>query len=233
MKSKRQQKIEAARRKKDPVKTTFFILSISFALLFVTLLILPTLNKATAEGTRVSVKDVILPAIENFPQANGNALGDPDAPVVVEEYSDFRCPHCLTFVNQQENQFIKDYVETGKVYLKIIPYSFISPESYSAAEAMYCANDQNKLWEYRAVLWANYDASFTTQRLIAFAEALEMDKSAFEKCYTAKTYQQKVLDDFNAGSQKGINSTPSFWINGEIVNSAELPQKVDALLAGK
>src|SRR5512133_3970345 len=50
------------------------------------------------------------------PQANGNNMGDPNAPVKVEEFSDFQCPFCQKFTLEEESGIVEKYVKTGKVY---------------------------------------------------------------------------------------------------------------------
>jgi protein-disulfide isomerase len=83
-----------------------------------------------------------------------------DAPVVLVEFSDFQCPYCKKFTDEIEPAIMRDFVSTGKVLFKYVPYSFLddnSPgrESKNAAEAAYCAGDQGKFWEYHDMLFTN------------------------------------------------------------------------------
>ena len=99
----------------------------------------------------------------SYPNANGNSLGDPNAPIKIEEFSDFQCPYCQNFHDQTEALLVEQYVNTGKVYFTYRSMgNFLSQnigggktESQDAALAAYCAGDQNKFWDMQAYLFAN------------------------------------------------------------------------------
>ncbi len=79
------------------------------------------------------------------PMASDNAMGDPNAPIKIEEFSDFQCPYCARFHEETESQIVNTYVTDGTVYFVYRSFGdFIGPESKAAAEAAYCAGDQNK-----------------------------------------------------------------------------------------
>ncbi len=174
------------------------------------------------------------------PQVNRNSMGDPNAPVKVEEFSDFQCPYCRMFYEDSESSIVENYVKTGKVYFTYTPFSFIdgndpNGESKSAARAAYCAADQGKFWEYHDLLFTNQNGEnigdFTSKRLIAFADKLGLDSSAFKSCYNANTYRQQVLDDLARGQSLGVTATPSFVVNGTLVQGyTGLAQAIDAAL---
>ena len=82
--------------------------------------------------------------IRNHPQVKELTMGNPEAKIVVEEFSDFQCVACYRFWQNSEPEFIDKYVATGKVFYKYSPFSFIGEESFQAAEAAYCANEKCK-----------------------------------------------------------------------------------------
>ena len=164
-------------------------------------------------------------------QVNGLTAGDPNAPVKVYEYSDFECVHCYDFWNQLEPSFVADYVNTGKVYLTYVPFSFIGPESYTSAQAAYCASDQGKFWQYHDYLFANYGANLNDPMLKAIAQTVGLDMSQFNQCYQSGKYKQQVLDDLTSGRTRGVNSTPTFDVNGTLVDWGNLVNQVDTALA--
>lgn len=171
------------------------------------------------------------------PQADRNSMGDPNAPVIVEEFSDFQCPYCAKFTQSVEPEIVSTYVATGKVYFTYKPYHLIGPESDAAAQAAYCAADQNKYWEYHDILFANQTGEevgdFTDARLKAFAQKLRLDMNLFNSCYTSGKYKQQVEQDTVEGQAKGINATPSFLVNGNLADMGNLAQIIDEALAGK
>ncbi len=161
---------------------------------------------------------------------NGLTLGDPDAPVKVEMYSDFKCVHCADFWENQEPGLLRDYINTGKVFFRYVPMSFLSPESNAAAEAAYCANDQGKFWEYHDYIFANFGAALSDPLLRAFAQDLKLDMDAFDQCYRQGRYRQQVLDDLAYAKGKGATATPTFDVNGVLANRGELIARIDELL---
>lgn len=188
------------------------IVAIALALL----LILPTLKPVGAINEPTSI---------SRPQVKFNAMGNPDAPVKIIEYSDFQCPYCAKFVTETEQQLIDAYVATGKVYFEYHSFGeFIGVESVRAAEAAYCAGDQEKFWEMHDIIFANQNGEnagdFTDKRLGAFAEKLGLDMASFNDCFNSGKYASMVKQDGVDAQNAGVNSTPSFIINGKLVVGA-------------
>lgn len=172
------------------------------------------------------VGDITMPAGLKRPAVNGNSVGDPNAPVKLTEVADFQCPACKSFSDNIEQTLLDNYVATGKVYFTYETFSFLDErssgrESKAAAEAAYCAMDQNRYWDYHDILYANQTGEnigdFSDRRLTAFASALGLDMKAFSDCFDSGKYQQRVLDERDAAPGKGINSTPSFLIDGKLI----------------
>ena len=171
------------------------------------------------------------------PMENGLNLGNPNASVKVIEFADFQCPYCQLYWQQVEPTIISTYVATNKIYYTYSPMAFLGQESIDAAEAAYCANDQNKFWEYRDYILTNHTGEnvgdYTQAKLLDFAQKLNLDMTAFTTCLTSGKYAQKVNDDNTYAAQQNINSTPSFLVNGKIFDASTLQQGIEAALAGK
>jgi len=177
--------------------------------------------------------DIVVPEQIQRPMADFNAMGDPNAPVTIIEYSDFQCPFCKRFSDQTEPLITENYVATGDVYFVFRTMgNFISDnihkgktESRDAAEAAYCAGDQGKFWEFKDILYANWlgeDAgSFTPARINAMAEALDLDMEAFNDCVESGKYRERVQTDETDGIQACVTGTPSFLINGKLFVGAQ------------
>jgi protein-disulfide isomerase len=173
-------------------------------------------------------------------EKNGLSLGSPDAPVKVVEFADFQCPACANYWSVLEPTIIEQYVATGKVQYTYSPFSFLGrgqawDESKKAAEAAYCANDQGMFWEYHDLIYANHNGenqgAYSKERLIAFAEKLELDMNAFKSCFNSSKYAQAVEDANAFAASQGASYTPSFLIDGTIVNANELMQAIENILA--
>ncbi|HEX9331976.1 MAG TPA: thioredoxin domain-containing protein [Anaerolineales bacterium] len=170
------------------------------------------------------------------PNAKDNSMGDPNAPIKIEEFADFQCPFCEQFHKETEPLLRQYYVEPGKAqYIYRSMGNFVSDniaqakgvpattESQDAALAAYCAGDQNKFWEMHAYLFGNVlgeDAgSFTDKRLKAIAEKAGLNMDQFNSCYNSGKYRDRVQKDFEDGQAAKITGTPGFLItytvNGE------------------
>ena len=147
--------------------------------------------------------------------ANGNAIGDPDAPIIIEEFSSFGCIHCRDFWAETERQLVDTYVKTGQVYY--VFRTFNNPiDAYGiAAQAAYCAGDQNKFWEMHDLIFANFSATgYTNKDLNRMADLLELDQNLFSTCMDSGKYVETIQEDARVGTEAGITGTPSFTING-------------------
>ena len=175
---------------------------------------------------------------------DGRMLGDLDAPVVVVEYADYQCPFCTGFGLTGLPRLLDDYVASGKVRLEYAHFVVIGGddpdgESYRAAEAAQCADDQGKFWEMHELLVANslgeFQGSFTPERLKQIAALVDgLDQTAFGSCVDARTHQDEVVQMTAAGRATGIRSTPTFVVNGQPVSGgyASLKEVIDEQLAG-
>jgi len=188
------------------------------------------------------VAEVIDPTFHTATITDGLTMGDPNAPIKLVEFADFQCPGCGTYWANAELTVIQNYVETGKVFYTFSPFSFVGTfvqnnpydESIKAAEAAYCANDQGKFWEYRDYLFANQigenQGAFSEKRLLAFAKSLSLDMDTFTKCLQSGEHNQLVMDANDFATTSGINQTPSFTIDGVLVEG-DLITALDAALA--
>ena len=209
-------------------RTRIYIVAgiVVIAILIVLAVVIPQLK-----ANSVPIGAIQLPDPVTRPTVNGLTMGDPKAPILVEVYSDFQCPFCKKFTAEVEPAIVKDFVATGKVYYKYIPYRVIGPESDAAASAAYCAGDQNKFWEYHDILFANQTGEevgdFTDNRLLAFAEKIGLDTASFKTCYTSNKYNDQLQQDMNAGIKVKVDGTPSIYVNHVKVS----PDKVYSAIA--
>lgn len=154
-------------------------------------------------------------------------MGDPRAPVVIEEFSDFQCGYCARHALNTVPRIKDAYVETGLVYYVVhdFPLEF-HPNARLAALAARCAGDQGRYWPMHDALyerqaeWSGLspnDASGMFQKLAGW---LNIDGAVFEKCMTTGEFQDEIDQDLLAGQQAGVQGTPSFLIDGELVVGA-------------
>ena len=152
--SKRQDIRDRRRREQIRNRIIVILVVVVGALLVTFALVLPSINNATlaANATRTAANATPVPVITITPRVfttkvDGVHLGDPNAPVKVDAYEDFRCSACLYYTQNVEPQVIQNYVDTGKAYYTFHFYEVIdgndgTDASYRSANAALCANEQ-------------------------------------------------------------------------------------------
>lgn len=218
----RKEELKARQRRQDRTKrlVPFVIIGVA-AVAVLAILIIPTLIKPST--------DISL--------ANGSAMGSPDAPVKVIEFGDYQCPTCASFFAFVEPEIVKAFVTTGKITFSFSPYSFLGQESIDAAQAAYCARDQNKFWEYHDALYNHQGAenkgAFTIANLELYAENLGLKMDTFKPCLESKKYAAQVDSDNAFAVSNKVKSTPSFMVDGKVVSQDALVEAINAALKAK
>lgn len=199
----RSQRRQMAKRKQQMQSIGMMILGILIIVGVVAIITIVKPGASTASGRDYSQQDM-------------NTLGDPNAPVVIEIYSNFGCIHCDDFSQQAEGDIIANYVNTGKVRLVYRAFNNNPDDQYGlAAQAAYCAGEQNKFWEMHDIIFANFNnAGYTEGQLANFADSIGLNVADFSSCLTSRKYSATVSEDFQAGIDLGISGTPSFSVNG-------------------
>lgn len=171
----------------------------------------------------------------SYPQADMNTMGDPNAPVKVDVWEDLQCPACLRFSENIEPLLVENYVTTGKVYYTFHHFPFLdnnsgSNESDQAASASMCAGDQGQFWQYKEIVFLNWNGenqgAYSDSRLTAFAEALGLNMEQFSACFESNKYKAQVDQSYNDGVAQGIASTPTTFVNGVMVTNPDGPNLV-------
>lgn len=144
-------------------------------------------------------------------------LGDPDASITIVEFGDYQCHQCHNWFHNTKPLIQQNYIDTGKINLVFIDLAFLGPDSPKAAQASYCAQDQDMYWQYHDALYTFQEPKYgwpTTERLHAFAFSLGLDMELFDDCFTSGKYSKRVSFNINEAKKAGANATPTFVIIG-------------------
>lgn len=145
-------------------------------------------------------------------------LGDPNAAVTIVEFGDYQCHACHAWFLHTKPALTKDYIDTGKVNLVFVDLAFLGRDSPKAAQASYCALDQDMYWEYHDLLYhtqePQIDSWAGTERLKALAFALNLDMEQFDQCLDSGKYSKRVQTNTGEARKAGARSTPTFFIVG-------------------
>jgi len=179
-----------------------------------------------------------------FPEINVISRNDlikwsPDKKNILVEYSDFQCPACKNFhdfLQEFESSSSANYSITQKVTLvfRHFPLYQIHPTSMDAAYAAQAAALQGRFWEMDDQLFGKQDVWSTSpnprQNFINMANEIKLDIEKFKSDMDSKVVKDKVQADLTSGNKAGINSTPTFFLNGNKIELTTLDEFKKLLL---
>ena len=148
---------------------------------------------------------------------NGSpVMGNINAPITILEWGDYQCTFCYKFHQNTLDIINEDFIKTGKVKIIFKDFPLNGFDSKLAAEASYCAQDQEKYWKYHDELYNNWGGErtgwITRESLAKFAETVNLDVEKFNKCLDDHKYENKVDLLYAFGKEIGIDATPSFLV---------------------
>lgn len=230
-KSNRQQRLEMRRKQERRGRMITIILVVIAAVSVMFIVVYPMLKPSG---------EIAIPEAYQRPMENGTAMGDPNAPVVIDVFEDFQCPACKLYTEEVERRIVETYVASGQVYYVFHHFPFLdgastTQESHQAANASMCAMEQNHFWDYHDILFANWEGenigSFRDGNLISFAESLELDMDLFTTCFEENRYKDEIQADYNSGLEMGVSGTPSVFTNGQHISPGHIPTFEDVQMA--
>ena len=160
-------------------------------------------------------------------------VGKPDAPVTIIEYASMTCSHCATFHAATWPTLKSKYIDTGKVRFALREFP-LDPLALAAFMLARCAGDDRRE--------AAVELLFARQRewlvdkpvaaLMGVVKEAGFTQESFESCLKNQQLYDAVSQTRDRASQKfGINSTPTFFINGKRQTGAITVDELDKLLA--
>jgi protein-disulfide isomerase len=155
----------------------------------------------------------------------GHDRGSPTAPVVMIDLSDFACPYCGEFSRDVYPAIDREYVRTGKVLFKYIPFIAGSfPHAAEATRAAECAAEQGQFWTMLDRLYAT-QAEWKRGRaadaqMAALAGTLPVDMAKFAACYADRHTDARTARATGIANEIGVRVTPSFLVDGNPVQGA-------------
>ncbi len=176
----------------------------------------PTPNAPQAEAQAPNAE----PTRFNISEDDDPAIGPEDAPVVIIEFSDYQCPYCKRWHDEVFFRLLEAYGDQIRFVYRDFPLSAIHPFAASAAEAANCAREQDAYWEYHNALFSE-KYGFSREAFEQYAAELALDMPAFIDCLDTRRYQEEVEADYREAAALGVNSTPTFFINGRPVIGAQ------------
>jgi protein-disulfide isomerase len=152
----------------------------------------------------------------------GKAIGSKNAPIRLEDFTDFECPACKYLFEHTTKMVIDDYVSTGKVYL--IHHDFPLAMHHYSKEAAHWADAAAAIGKFQAVAGALYmqqetwGASGNIEATVASVlSPAELKK--VKALVNTPEIQDAVQRDIALGNQRGVSQTPSMFVmqNGKVI----------------
>ncbi|HEY4321026.1 MAG TPA: thioredoxin domain-containing protein [Gemmatimonadales bacterium] len=206
----------------------------------------PRVQRLAIRATLASVAVLLAGAVRLPAQdttLNARSKGSKSAPVTVYEMADFECPYCRDFALQTFPALEKQYIATGKVRWVFInlPIPSIHPNAVPAAEFAACASREGKFWQTHDMLYSTQEKwehlKDVSPYLLAQILPLGLNAATMQKCLQSGVAANMVRDDVAGAQKSGASSTPSFYIEGGLVEGARSLQVfqhvIDSIYAAK
>lgn len=198
-------------------------------------------ESATPAATEQAVEDAAAPTVGTPPTPDATVValaagfqppmkGDPDAPITVYEFSDYRCPYCRSFYDETLPGVQENYIDTGKISFVFIDFPLPSHgyPAVLAAELAHCSSEQDRYWEMHDALFEAFaplndidpedeEASVAAVWAVAETAEIELDKKALLTCYQSHKYRPIIAALVQQSRDSGVEATPTLLV----VNLAE------------
>ena len=189
----------------------------------------------------VSPMEMFLPQTQNSFSSHAGKMGDVDwkdapirgqidAPIKIVVFSDFFCPYCASAWDVLD-RVLEEYED--RIMIAYMHFPIHGEESIFAAEAAECAREQGKFWEMHHLIF-EHAPDLSKESYRTFTQQLYLESEQFEKCLSEHRYRERILNDFQKGKQYGVLGTPTFFINGTMVQGMRdidwFQQKIKTIL---
>lgn len=154
--------------------------------------------------------------------------GNPNATVVIEAYSDYQCPFCARFTSETLPSLVQNQLTNGEAVIIFydFPLTTLHPQAFIAANAARCAGEQGATayWAMHDALFANFGRwsdGRAAEQFVSYAEEIGLDTESFNSCVQEEKYAEIIRADMANGQERGISSTPAFFINNQLLLGAQ------------
>lgn len=162
-----------------------------------------------------SLQEVVQVAENEWIKGNVNAL------ITIIEYSDFQCPACASYAPVMK-RLSQEFPDKLRIIYRHFPLVSVHANAVEAARAAEAAGLQGKFWEMHDMLFEKQDEwskdGSPKDKFTSYAQELELDEEKFLADYESKAIEEKVDQDLASANQLRLNSTPSFFLDGEKIS---------------
>lgn len=153
--------------------------------------------------------------------------------VVLVEYGDFQCPACGAYEPIVEN-LLKKHTADVQFVFRHFPLISVHKNSMLAAKFSEAASIQGKFWEMHDAIYANQkdwsDSLNAKEIFMGFAREIGLDTAKIDADLNSPTIEEKIMAQYKEGVKIGVNSTPSFFINGVKIQNPQSPEAFEKVI---
>ncbi len=197
---------------------------------------------ATAGSVPTDTARAALLTRADLGRIRGTAAGENVVWLVV--VSDFQCPYCKVWHDETGPQVERDYVRTGKIRIAYLNFPLSTHRNaWPAHEAAMCAAEQGQFWPVADALFATQSAwkgrsdgvAYFDSLTRAVARTTALDHARLRRCIASGDTRALVQADFDRSLRRGVGSTPTFFVGGQMLLGAQpyaaFQRALDAALA--
>jgi len=143
--------------------------------------------------------------------------GSKVAEINLVEFGDYQCPFCKRFFDQTEPQMMQEYVDSGKAKFYFLDVSIVGADSIVLAQGSWCADEQEKYWEYHDYMYTNQGEENsgwgTPDKVKTLARNIQgLDSEKFNECLDNKKYESRSQQLTQFANQIGLTGTPTMFV---------------------
>lgn len=194
------------------------IFAVIVAILFGGLLVMTRSDK-------IDVSSVDPKTIVTEGEFKDQIYGNEKATITLIEYGDFQCPSCGA-AHPGLKQVKEEFKSDVRFVFRHFPLTSIHPNALVASAAAQAAADQGKFWQMHDVLfekqneWSNLSVDKRTEAFQQYAQSLQLDVNKFNAAMESDNISRYISYQREVGSKAGVNATPTFFLNGEKLDSS-------------
>jgi protein-disulfide isomerase len=161
---------------------------------------------------------------------NGPSMGGKDAKITIVEFSDFQCPYCSQAAKTMK--ILKDkYKDKVKIVFRNYPLPFHN-QAEGAAVAGLCAQEQSpeSFWKMHDYMFDNQQGGLDPASLKQAARKIGLKGDQFDQCLDTNKYLAQVRADMEEGKRVKVKSTPTFFVNGQLLGGAFPPEVFEEVI---
>jgi protein-disulfide isomerase len=163
------------------------------------------------------------------------ATGSATPKVTIVEFSDLQCPACKAAAPLTKS-IVQQYPNEVKLVYRHFPLVTIHKNAYDAALAAETALNAGKFWEYHDILferqdeWSELSAEEARAKFVEYAQVIGVDPEFMKTGLSQRSFETTITRDVSDANAVGIFSTPSFYVNGQAVQTQDLAETVENLV---